>query len=252
MSCVAIQKYEYRCTRCFHSLYAPVEEAGTEKPCKYCGTNLVLPEVTPDRIARAENVPDEAIKVSSSVPLMYADDEMTDAEMRRLVKQQMYVTPGEMQYSSGMAASRLLRLFAFMIDSLLLALAFAGGVGIMFSLISAGIINQAALESKEMMGIDSINAICVIYFLPLALCLIQWNMIATCGQTIGKKLFGMRIVTSDGQAPGFLQGVVLRNWVRNLLTMVPFLGLIDILFIFGESRRCLHDYLAGTYVVDTY
>lgn len=27
------------------------------------------------------------------------------------------------------------------------------------------------------------------------------------------------------------------------------LWLIDVLFIFGPTRRCLHDYLAGTHVV---
>lgn len=35
---------------------------------------------------------------------------------------------------------------------------------------------------------------------------------------------------------------------------VPFVGryfsVIDALFIYGENKRCLHDYIAGTMVVD--
>jgi uncharacterized RDD family membrane protein YckC/DNA-directed RNA polymerase subunit RPC12/RpoP len=250
MSCVTIQKFEYRCTRCFHSLYAAVEEAGSEKPCKYCGNQIVLPEATPDRIARAENVPDEAIKVSS-VPLMYADDNRTEAELRREVKRQMYVPPGEMQYSAHAASSRIMRLLGWVIDSVLLTIAFVGGVMLVLALVSAGIIDKKGLDSKEL-TLDSINALGVMYFVPLALSLIQWNMIAVHGQSIGKKLLGMRIVTATGHSPGFIHGVVLRNWGRLLMGMIPLLGFIDIAMIFGESRRCLHDYIAGTYVVDAH
>jgi hypothetical protein len=39
-----------------------------------------------------------------------------------------------------------------------------------------------------------------------------------------------------------------------LLPLVPFLGglvaLVDVLFIFGPSKRCLHDLVAGTKVVE--
>jgi uncharacterized RDD family membrane protein YckC len=60
----------------------------------------------------------------------------------------------------------------------------------------------------------------------------------------------MKIVRHDGSNPGFLQAVVMRNWLRVLLNMVPFFALADALFIFGANKRCLHDLLAGTYVID--
>ena len=45
----------------------------------------------------------------------------------------------------------------------------------------------------------------------------------------------------------------LRNVVIWLLSMIPFLGvvvgLLDALFIFGESRQCLHDKIADTIVI---
>jgi len=44
--------------------------------------------------------------------------------------------------------------------------------------------------------------------------------------------------------------VLLRSWVNGLIGLVvPFYGLVDILFIFGSERRCLHDLIAGTVVV---
>jgi hypothetical protein len=33
--------------------------------------------------------------------------------------------------------------------------------------------------------------------------------------------------------------------------VIPFYAFIDILVIFGSEQRCIHDYLAGTKVVET-
>ena len=80
----------------------------------------------------------------------------------------------------------------------------------------------------------------------------QPYLIATSGQTIGKNWQGIQIVRMDGSAPGFLWGVVVRSWLFGVVEMIPYmgcLGLVDVLFIFSEERRCLHDRLAGTKVV---
>jgi uncharacterized RDD family membrane protein YckC len=84
----------------------------------------------------------------------------------------------------------------------------------------------------------------------IALKIIQWNLIATRGQTLGKMMLFKRIINVNGEIPGFISGVILRNWLRAALNSIPIFGLIDVLFIFGESRRCIHDYLAGTRVVN--
>ena len=250
MSLATCCKYEYRCTRCFHSLYAMTDEAGTQKPCKYCGQALLLPEATPDRIARAEKVPDEEL-ATSDVPLMFRDEGMTDAEMRQEVKRQMYVPPDQMVCLSNIASSRVKRFFGLLIDGTLLVLMFGVGAALMFWLISAGFIDERALKSKEF-TLESFNALAALYFPVVALCLFQWNLIATRGQSIAKFMLGMKIVTEGGRSPGFFRGVVLRNGVPALLNVIPFFGLIDALFILGDSHRCLHDFIAGTHVVDSY
>lgn len=87
----------------------------------------------------------------------------------------------------------------------------------------------------------------------LALLSYQWYLVATRGQSLAKRWLGIRIVRLDGSAPGFVHGVVLRVWVLSAAGLVPFagslVGLADALAIFGRDSRCLHDYLAGTVVI---
>ena len=86
--------------------------------------------------------------------------------------------------------------------------------------------------------------------------LIAWNcvLLARNGQTIGKKASNIRIVRSDGSDAGFARLFFLRMMLFWALNAVPFIGpvfsLVNILFIFREDRRCIHDLLADTMVVD--
>ncbi len=71
------------------------------------------------------------------------------------------------------------------------------------------------------------------------------------GQTIGKRMMGLAIVMLDGQRPSFTHLILNRylpQWIAG--SIHPFLGLVDIMFIFRGDRRCLHDLIAGTKVVD--
>ncbi len=51
-----------------------------------------------------------------------------------------------------------------------------------------------------------------------------------------------------------MKTLLLRAIVNGMIGMVPYVGgiygLIDSLFIFREDRRCVHDLIAGTKVVD--
>lgn len=88
----------------------------------------------------------------------------------------------------------------------------------------------------------------------LALMIVQVWMLSTRGQSIGKRIIGIRIVLArDGGHAGFVHAWALRNLVPGIISFLPWLGmlfvLVDILFIFGPQRRCVHDHLAGTIVV---
>lgn len=71
------------------------------------------------------------------------------------------------------------------------------------------------------------------------------------GQTIGKLALGIRIVSNRTNAVLPIWRVVLFRYLPiTVFNLVPVLTIIDILFIFRQDRRCIHDFLAGTKVVD--
>ncbi len=72
-------------------------------------------------------------------------------------------------------------------------------------------------------------------------------------QSLGKMAMGTRIVRADGSPASFGRAFGLRlalfgafGWIPSV---GPFVGIVDALFIFGKSRRCLHDLVADTVVV---
>jgi uncharacterized RDD family membrane protein YckC len=73
------------------------------------------------------------------------------------------------------------------------------------------------------------------------------------GQTIGKKMMHIRIVRTDGSRATLGRIFWLRGLVSALPGIIPVFGhvyrLADLLFIFGNARRCIHDYIADTIVV---
>jgi uncharacterized RDD family membrane protein YckC len=73
------------------------------------------------------------------------------------------------------------------------------------------------------------------------------------GQSIGKKLLGIKDVRTDGSRATLGRIFGLRYLVNTLLTMIPIIGglyaLVDVLMIFGSAKRCCHDYIADTIVV---
>ena len=78
-------------------------------------------------------------------------------------------------------------------------------------------------------------------------------LLATQGQTIGKKLLGLRILRSNGERASLGRLLGLRYFLGWVLLVIPFAGAIyglaDCLMIFRDSRKCLHDNIADTIVV---
>ncbi|MGA9117467.1 MAG: RDD family protein [Bacteroidota bacterium] len=74
------------------------------------------------------------------------------------------------------------------------------------------------------------------------------------GQTVGKVAVHTKIVDLEGGLPDFGKLLLLRYLVVGVVTQIPIIGglfgLVNALFIFGEQKRCLHDYIAGTRVVE--
>jgi uncharacterized RDD family membrane protein YckC len=85
-------------------------------------------------------------------------------------------------------------------------------------------------------------------FLLFGVVVYEGVMLSVRGQTLGKMLMGLKVVTpqggtiSAGQAWG-------RALSRSVMSLLYCLGPIDALFIFSARRRTLHDRLARTVVV---
>jgi uncharacterized RDD family membrane protein YckC len=141
-------------------------------------------------------------------------------------------------------ASRVSRLGAALLDTIFMVVAYAPGFAL---LIMAE--QPRDYESKQALTMLGLG----LWLAGMAiLVVIQLTLLCTSGQTLGKRLAGVRIVNyADEANPGFVGAVLMRSILPGLLgSCVPFFSLIDILFIFGEERRCVHDLMAGTKVVE--
>lgn len=97
------------------------------------------------------------------------------------------------------------------------------------------------LVARERIVVLSVAAVVV-----LALGVYATLAHALAGATLGKRLFGLRVVGPDGSRPSLS-----RSAVRSALTLLSaaLLGLGVLLALFTRSGRALHDLLARTWVV---
>lgn len=71
------------------------------------------------------------------------------------------------------------------------------------------------------------------------------------GQTLGKRLFNIAIVDLNNQPVSILNLVVNRYLIQVAMMVVPLLNPVDYLTMFlRRDRRCLHDLMAKTKVID--
>ena len=161
----------------------------------------------------------------------------------------------------GSLAERGSRLLAATLDELILLAVslpmIIGAMPAMVALVGGAVGGEADLESLDTMSVlramvggpgTSITVLALI-----AWCVITAWLVATNGQSIGKRLVGIKVVRTDGSRASFARIFLLRNVVNGLPNLLPYVGwlyqLIDPLLIYQESRQCLHDKIADTIVV---
>jgi uncharacterized RDD family membrane protein YckC len=153
--------------------------------------------------------------------------------------QSSLVTPstGELEL-----ASRWNRLFAAIIDTIIMMcvtlplMFFTGGFD--------------GMSTGQQPGILYTLGMSLVSWIVFAL--INGKFLLASGQTIGKKAMEIRIVDLEGNVP-VLNTLLARYAVYFLPGLIPVAGgifsLVNILFIFGAEKRCLHDQVAKTKVV---
>lgn len=143
-------------------------------------------------------------------------------------------------------ADRMIRLVAAIIDGvimmvILFPLMFIGGY--FNAVMEAAQTGQQPYAQQIAWGIGGLLLFFAVQYLPLS----------QNGQTWGKKIMKIKIVDMDGNKPDLVTLLGKRYLFQNGIGLIPCLGalisLVDILMIFREDRRCLHDQIAGTRVV---
>ncbi len=144
--------------------------------------------------------------------------------------------------SGFMLANRWRRLGASLLDTLL---AFV----ILASVLFAAYGSDAATSMNN--GYYAVRKPMMVYYLVL-FAIQGWSMYASNGRTLGKRALGLRTVLVDGSDAGFVR-LMLRFVGMMLISIVPFVGgllaLVDMMFIYRKSKRCVHDDIAGTIVI---
>jgi uncharacterized RDD family membrane protein YckC len=160
--------------------------------------------------------------------------------------------------SAGLAAGRSLagrgtRLGSFLIDAFL---SFLCLVPLMSAMVAAA--STQSIDSfsfTDVINLAGKRNLLGTGALLLIVTVVQVVMLSTLGQSIGKRLLRIRIVRfRDDRNPGFVHAFLLRRLLPACIGMIPVLGmfftLADVCLIFREDRRCLHDFMADTVVVD--
>ncbi|TLU61857.1 RDD family protein [Thalassotalea litorea] len=140
-------------------------------------------------------------------------------------------------------ASRWRRFFAAMVDSMVMML------------ILVPIMYFAGFFDDVMNGVEPGILFNLLFGLigVAVFVVINGQFLISTGQTVGKKLLSIKIVTEDDKQADF--GVLVARYAFYLgIPLIPIIGgfinFVNILFIFSGSKQCLHDRVAATYVVN--
>jgi uncharacterized RDD family membrane protein YckC len=148
----------------------------------------------------------------------------------------------------GELASRGNRFLGALIDGLiLLPISFGAGVVLGIALVASGVDPQGIQFSI----IAAVVGGCLGAGAFLA---VHGYLLATRGQTVGKMIMKTQIVSSDSGELLPLGTLILKRYVPLwVIASIPYVGglvaLANVLAIFRENHKCLHDEIAGTKVI---
>lgn len=145
-------------------------------------------------------------------------------------------------------AARMTRLGAAIVDALIIGVPFY----IVFFMVVPDPFGLATAANESLLSNTLFSL--VLFACAFALyAVINWVPLEANGQTWGKKLLNIRVVRSDGSPVGAKRVLFRRYLPIQAVSILPFLGsiiaLVNVVMIFRESRKCLHDDIADTVVV---
>ena len=140
------------------------------------------------------------------------------------------------------------RLASWGVDGLLLGLVAAPVVWLVLAAAGPPAAGPADIDGLLLLAARQARFLVpILAFVALAAAVYSALSVALMGATLGKRLLGLEVVGRDGRRPSPRRAVA-----RAALSLLSFalLGLGCLLALFTRSGRALHDYLAGTLVVE--
>lgn len=136
-------------------------------------------------------------------------------------------------------ASVFVRLVSLLVDLLVVAFFF---ILLCLALITATVVCNGA---PGLPGLFRLAPVLMLGLLLIPLFYFTYLTMAE-GQTVGKNLFGIKVVRTDGEAPGFWRS--LARTLFGAFSVLPFMQGFFLALFFG--KRAPHDLVTGTQVIE--
>lgn len=133
--------------------------------------------------------------------------------------------------------------FAAVVDFIAASLIVAGLVAVWFVIgeaLAGGVLPRAMLPTVTGVLVMGTAVLAWSYFIVL-----EWLWE---GQTLGKRMFGLRVISADGSPAGFM-AILVRNLLRVVDFLPAFYGVGLLAIVVSSRSQRLGDIAAGTYVV---
>jgi uncharacterized RDD family membrane protein YckC/DNA-directed RNA polymerase subunit M/transcription elongation factor TFIIS len=249
----------FDCQFCGKTLKADDAKAGKKVKCPSCEGLLSIPDLpasAESTLPEAEHLDDEIAEGSSktaeiatgkrTIPCPMCDEPISPRETTCPYCGEE-IKAKQKRRSRGPIADPMKRLMGAIVDLLATGLLMAPGIGLMVA-------GAAAMQDESEPPMLLIIGILLIGLGLFAGFAIQLYLLIKSSQSIGKYFMKIQILDYETNKPADLvKTLLLRTFVNGLIgqfTCAPLYFLVDSLFVFNDERRCLHDQIAGTYVVE--
>ncbi len=230
---------EFNCNNCGMTIHVRYIAVGEEATCRNCGAKQLVPA---DHIIAADK------------PKFAPTPQNQDVGFEDYLQTQV----------DDLLASRWKRLLAHVVDVLILISIFVITI-FLFKPVSP---EPGLSKRQEFLALMSDDLAAILSLIGILYAIVQGSLLVRRGQSIGKLIFGTKIVMLDNSHPAWWRLIILRplipyiawirptqqwtdaSWALPVELAFKLLGAVDALFIFTTERRTLHDLVAGTKVVD--